>query len=61
MLDNSREILSATRDRTRQDLDNDRILCLALTRLLEIVGEAASRVPEAERSAHPLIPWPEII
>ena len=30
-------------------------------RLLEIVGEAASRVPAEERTRHPDIPWPEIV
>ena len=34
---------------------------LALTRLLEITGEAASRVPEDVRERHPEIPWPQIV
>jgi uncharacterized protein with HEPN domain len=43
------------------DLDTDRQLNLALVRLLEIVGEAAGRVPSDERVLHPDIPWPEIV
>lgn len=30
-------------DRTREDLDRDEMLRLALTRLIEIIGEAASQ------------------
>ena len=47
--------------RSRADLDTDRQLNLSLTRLLEIVGEAARRVPAEERAHHPDIPWPEIV
>ncbi|HEX5136325.1 MAG TPA: hypothetical protein VFY93_05085 [Planctomycetota bacterium] len=35
-------------DRTRADLDSDRTLTLALTRLVEILGEAANRVSERD-------------
>ncbi len=49
------------RDRTRADLDTDRQLNLSLVRLLEIVGEAAGRVPAEERAHHPDIPRPEIV
>jgi len=45
----------------RQDLDRDRKLNLALTHLLEIVGEAAGRVPPDERARHPETPWPEVV
>ena len=34
---------------------------LALTRLMEIVGEAANRVSEATRQRYPQIPWRPII
>ena len=47
--------------KTREDLDQDRKLNLSLVRLLEIVGEAANRIPKEERSAHPGIPWSEIV
>lgn len=49
------------RGKTRAELDNDRQLNLALVRLLEIVGEAAGRVPSEDRSRHPNIPWAEIV
>jgi uncharacterized protein with HEPN domain len=43
--------------RDRSDLDDDEILRLALTKLVEIVGEAAKQVSEPTRSANPEMPW----
>jgi uncharacterized protein with HEPN domain len=47
--------------KTRAQLDSDRQLNLALTRLLEIIGEAAGRTSQEERSRYPAIPWVQII
>jgi len=47
--------------KTRGALDTDRQLSLALVRLLEIVGEAASRTTPDERLKHPSIPWSQIV
>lgn len=43
--------------RTRQSLDDDELLRLGLTKLVEIVGEAAKQVSEPTRAAHPEVPW----
>lgn len=61
MLDHAREAAEIARARSRKDLDDDRILNLALTRLIEIIGEAANRVSDETRRAHPDVPWPQII
>lgn len=61
MLDHAKEAVAMAKGRTRAELDSDRQLNLSLVRLLEIVGEAASRVPAEERVRHPDIPWPEIV
>lgn len=61
MLDHSREALQLSEGKVRADLDADRILNLALVRLLEIIGEAANRVPKDEQQRYPQIPWPEIV
>jgi uncharacterized protein with HEPN domain len=61
MLDHAREAYALVQNRSREDLDADRLLNLALVRLLEIVGEAASRVSTDERAHYPAIPWPQII
>ena len=61
MLDHSREAVTMVQGKARSDLDADRKLNLALVRLLEIVGEAATRIPRQEQDAHPGIPWAEVI
>jgi uncharacterized protein with HEPN domain len=33
---------------------------LAIMRLMEVVGEAAARVPDAFRQRHPAVPWRDI-
>ena len=53
MLDNAREAIAVTVGRSRSDLDADR--------LIEIIGEAAARVPADFQSAHDQIPWPQIV
>jgi hypothetical protein len=57
MLDAAREAAQMAQGKTRADLDTDRPLNLSLVRLLEIVGEAASRVPAGERGKYSGIPW----
>lgn len=61
MLDHAKEAVAMVRGKTPVDLDTDRQLNLSLVRLLEIVGEAAGRVPPEERALNPDIPWPEIV
>jgi uncharacterized protein with HEPN domain len=61
MLDHAREARDMAQGRTRADLDSDRMLNLALVRLLEIVGEAAAQVSDEERARFSAIPWPEIV
>jgi len=61
MLDHAREAFDLAQGRSRDDLDSDRLLQLALTRLVEIVGEAASRVPSELQRRHPQLPWRQAI
>jgi uncharacterized protein with HEPN domain len=61
MLDYSREALTLVKGKNRIDLDEDRILNLALVRLIEIIGEAANRISEETQTANPEIPWPQIV
>ncbi len=49
------------RGRSRGDLDTDRQLNLALVRLVEVIGEAAARVPEDFRCRFPQVPWRQTV
>ncbi len=53
----AQKALRAVSGKTRQSLDQDETLELALVAALAIMGEAASNVTEAYREAHPQIPW----
>ncbi len=43
--------------RTREDLESDQMLRLALTKLVEIVGEAAKQLSAAGRARYPEVAW----
>ncbi|MEX2307724.1 MAG: HepT-like ribonuclease domain-containing protein [Pirellulales bacterium] len=57
MRDHALEAIEMLGDTTLDELRNDRKLQLALVQLIEIVGEAASRIPEDVRKAQPSVPW----
>jgi len=61
ILSHAREAVEIIQDRTRTDLDTDRLLDLALSRLLEIIGEAANRVPDDIQAKYPELPWLQMI
>jgi uncharacterized protein with HEPN domain len=61
MLDHAAEAVELVSGRTRSDLDTDRVLGLALVRLLEIVGEAAARTSVELREAQSEVPWGQIV
>mgnify|MGYP000854734871 CR=1 FL=1 len=60
MLDAARKAVRFASGRTRADLDRDEMLMLALTRLLEIIGEAARHVTGPTRELAPGIAWQQI-
>lgn len=61
MLDAARTAARFARQRTRPDLDSDELAMHGLVRLIEIVGEAASRVTPETRAALPTLPWSAIV
>jgi uncharacterized protein with HEPN domain len=61
ILSHAREAVEISQGKTRGDLDQNRLLNLALTRLLEIIGEAANRVPDEVQEKHPQLPWLQMI
>ena len=61
MLEAAQKAAKLVQGKQSADLDRDETLALALTRLLEIIGEAASGVQDSLRAAHPEIPWKQVI
>ena len=61
ILDAAKKALHFTKEKSRTDLDTEEQLTLALVRLLEIMGEAASKVTPATQSLYPSFPWKQII
>lgn len=61
MLEAAEHAVGFTAGRKRADLDSDAMLCMALTRAVEIVGEAAAQVSEAGRQQLPQMPWPQMV
>ena len=61
MRDHAAEAVAFASGRAAPDLATDRMLQLGLSRLVEIVGEAASRVSEKGQAAIAQLPWPDII
>lgn len=60
MLDAARDALRFSAGHTREDLDAKPILTLALTKLVEVVGEAAKHVSLPMREMAPDVRWREI-
>ena len=61
MLDTAYEATSFVQDRARVDLDNDRMLVLALVKDIEIIGEAAYQISRNTREQLSGIPWEDIV
>lgn len=61
MLDASQAAVSHLKDKSRNDLDQNRLLLNGVVRELEILGEAASQVTPSTREQFPQLPWREMI
>lgn len=61
MVDAAEQALAFVHGRQRTDLEIDAMLRLALTRAVEIVGEAAAQVSDAGREECPEVPWQQIV
>lgn len=51
------EAAEFTAGRSRDDLEHDRMLQLALMKLVEIIGEAAKALTDDTRARYPEAPW----
>ena len=61
MLNHANEAVELLGDGNRDEFGKNRVMQLAVTRLVEVGGEAASRVSVATRQRDSNIPWPQII
>lgn len=60
MLDMAKKANAKTVNLSRESFDADENLRLAITYLIQIVGEAASRVSREFAERHPAVPWADI-
>lgn len=61
MIDAAEAVAQFIAERSRDDLDRDRMLRFAVVHAIEIFGEAASRVSPESRTATPQVPWGAIV
>ncbi len=61
MYDSMCEAIAFVEGKIRGDLDNERMMVLALVKELEIIGEAAVKVSQDTKTRYPEIPWADII
>lgn len=61
MIHSAGRVLEYTRGLDQSAFTDDRLRYDATIRNLEVLGEAAARVPEEVRQAHPEIPWRQIV
>ncbi|MBW4526568.1 MAG: DUF86 domain-containing protein [Phormidium tanganyikae FI6-MK23] len=60
-LDAATEACEMISGKTRNSLDTDRTLSLALVKLTEIVGEAAANVSKEKQNELSQVPWRDVI
>jgi len=61
MLDHAKEAVDLIAGKDRTELQHNRVLELALIRLVEIVGEASAKVSSSTQKKYPSIPWHQVI
>lgn len=61
ILDAARQAVEFVQERSREELDNDKMFNLSVIRLLEIIGEAARGISPQFRHEHQDLPWKNMI
>lgn len=61
MLEAATKAISFVENKTFQELTENELLILALVKLIEIIGEAASRISKEYQENNPQIPWSAMI
>ncbi len=60
MLEAAKEAIEFASGKSRDNLDSDRMLVLALVKEIEIIGEAATKISDKMRDEYPNVPWRDI-
>lgn len=61
MLIESEFILNHVQGKSKDEVLNDEVLCRALVRSLEIIGEAPKKIDDEFKAAHPPIEWRKMV
>jgi uncharacterized protein with HEPN domain len=61
VLDHAKEAADLVAGKDKTELRHNRVLELALIRLVEIVGEASAKVSSEMQANYPSIPWAQVI
>jgi len=61
MLQAAKDAMEFAKGKSREDLNNDRMLVLSLVKSIEIIGEAAAKVSAETRRQARQIPWKDIV
>ena len=61
MLDAAQKAITFVENKSFQDLTENELLALALVKLIEIIGEAASRISKEYQENNPQISWSAMI
>ena len=61
MLEAARSVRDFVKDTTAEEFLEDRMIQAAVEREVEIIGEAARRISDAFKEAHPEVPWRNIV
>jgi uncharacterized protein with HEPN domain len=61
MMDSAQKLLEFSAGKTQEAIEADEILSLAIVRLTEIIGEAATNVSQEKRDRYSQIQWGRII
>lgn len=52
MMDSAQKLLKFSADKTKEAIESDEVLSLAIVRLTEIIGEAAANVSQEKRDRY---------
>lgn len=61
ILDACDAIMEFMAGKSEDDLVSDRLLLSGVTRQIEIIGEASNMITAERRTAHPEVPWKQLI